>query len=49
MKPAEQRDLKLDHRMCKGERRMTYLERVFGALGRESEGKGNLGLFELNN
>lgn len=49
MKPTEQNDWKLDHGMSEGERRMTYLERVFGALGRESEGKEKLGLFELNN
>lgn len=42
MKPVEQSDWKLDHGMCEGERRMTYLERVFGVLGRISEAKEKL-------
>lgn len=47
-KPIEYNDWKWDRGQCKGERKTIYLERVFGALGLESEGKEKRGLFELS-
>lgn len=47
-KPIEHNDWKWDHGLCEGERKRVYLERVFGALSRESEGMEKWGLFELS-